>query len=151
MQKIESFELDHNAVQAPFVRKAGIIKSGATVINKYDIRFTQPNKEYISIEALHTLEHLLATNLRKYTEDLVDISPMGCRTGFYCIFVGDKMPEEVAELFIKGLRDVQKAYSIPGASEIECGNYRSHDLDGAKNYASKFSNNTVSELVKVFK
>lgn len=44
MAKVESFELDHNLVKAPYVRVAGVEKNdkGSTV-QKYDLRFLQPN------------------------------------------------------------------------------------------------------------
>ena len=31
---------------------------------------------------LHSLEHLMAENIRNHTDKVVDLSPMGCQTGF---------------------------------------------------------------------
>lgn len=61
MAKVESFELDHTIVKAPYVRLAGTEKNekGST-IQKYDLRFLQPNQEALPTSAVHTLEHLLA-------------------------------------------------------------------------------------------
>src|SRR5699024_11815148 len=47
--------------------------------------------------ALHTLEHLLAVNLRDYIEGVIDLSPMGCRTGFYLIVWGEHSTEEIRD------------------------------------------------------
>ena len=51
---VESFNLDHTKVAAPYVRLAGR-KTGAQgdEIYKYDLRFTQPNKEFMKMDALH--------------------------------------------------------------------------------------------------
>src|SRR4051795_6816721 len=89
MPSVESFDLDHNAVKAPYVRHCGVHKVGSDgVVNKYDIRFCQPNKQAMKPDTIHTLEHLLAFNLREHAEkydhfDIIDISPMGCQTGYY--------------------------------------------------------------------
>ncbi|MDF2791232.1 MAG: S-ribosylhomocysteine lyase, partial [Neobacillus sp.] len=46
MPSVESFDLDHNAVKAPYVRHCGVHKVGSDgIVNKYDIRFCQPNKQ----------------------------------------------------------------------------------------------------------
>ena len=45
MQKVESFELDHTKVKAPFVRKCCVQQGEkGDKITKFDIRFTQPNE-----------------------------------------------------------------------------------------------------------
>ncbi len=42
---VESFNLDHTKVVAPFIRLAGTMEGlNGDVIHKYDIRFKQPNK-----------------------------------------------------------------------------------------------------------
>lgn len=49
MVKVESFELDHTKVKAPYVRKAGIkIGPKGDIVSKFDLRFVQPNKELLS-------------------------------------------------------------------------------------------------------
>ena len=66
MRKVESFELDHTKVKAPFVRKCCVQKGkNGDVITKYDIRFMQPNVEEMQSEGIHTLEHIMATYLRE--------------------------------------------------------------------------------------
>ena len=45
---VESFNLDHTKVTAPYVRQAAK-KTGTKVdiVSKYDIRFCQPNEEFM--------------------------------------------------------------------------------------------------------
>lgn len=136
MAKVESFELDHNLVKAPYVRVAGVEKNdkGSTV-QKYDLRFLQPNQDALPTGALHTLEHLLATYLRDELDGIIDISPMGCRTGFYLIKWEEDSPEVVAEALEKTLQRILDTEEVPGVSQISCGNYKDHSLFSAKEYA----------------
>jgi S-ribosylhomocysteine lyase len=107
-------------------------------IEKYDLRLAQPNQEALDTGSLHTLEHLLATYLRGHLEGVVDVSPMGCRTGFYLVVLGEPGPEKVLEAFRASLEQVaQHAGAIPGASELECGNYRDHNPEGARAWAQR--------------
>ncbi len=134
MAKVESFELDHTRVRAPYVRLAG--RHGA--LTKWDLRLAQPNKAAVPTDALHTLEHLFATYLRDHLPGVVDVSPMGCRTGFYLVVDGDPGPEAVLKAFTQTLEDVlAHEGEVPGASPLSCGNYRDHDLDKAKAWARR--------------
>ncbi len=135
MTKIESFELDHTKVKAPYVRKAAISRGKkGDIVTKFDLRFTQPNKMVITTAAIHTLEHLLAGYMREEMEGIIDISPMGCRTGFYMICWGEPESRNVAASLRKSLEKVMETKEIPGAFEVSCGNYRDHSLPGAKEY-----------------
>ena len=138
MKKVESFELDHRKVKAPYVRKCctlGGVKGDK--VSKFDLRFLQPNLESFGTAAMHGLEHLLATELRKFLDDVIDLSPMGCRTGFYLILWGDRSTTEVREALEKALNVVLEAEEIPAANEIQCGNYKDLSLFGAKEYTKK--------------
>jgi len=154
--RVESFELDHDGVTAPYIRKAKVMTVNPAypdcVISKFDVRFAQPNQEFLSNGALHTLEHLFATFIRQMTDQLIDVSPMGCRTGFYFVFCNDQDPVWVARLVRNALIDVSRfTGEIPGASRKECGNYREHDLDEAKLWAEKFLQVPEEELVNVYR
>ena len=94
MDKVESFELDHRIVKAPYIRKCCLLEGEkGDKVTKFDIRFLQPNQEAFGTAAMHGLEHLLAYELRDKIEGIIDFSPMGCRTGFYLSIWGDKKPE----------------------------------------------------------
>lgn len=138
MEKVESFELDHRIVKAPYIRKCCLLtgQKGDNV-TKFDVRFLQPNKEAFGTAAMHGLEHLLAHELRGRLEGIIDLSPMGCRTGFYLSIWGDREASEIKEALEASLKEVLNAIEIPAANEIQCGNYKDLSLFGAKEYAKE--------------
>lgn len=136
---VESFDLDHTKVEAPYVRLAGT-KTGAKgdVVTKYDIRFKQPNKAHMEMPSLHSLEHLMADRIRNHSEDVVDLSPMGCQTGFYLALLNYNDYDGVLTIIENTLKDVLKAESVPACNEVQCGWAASHSLEGAKALAEEF-------------
>ena len=149
-EKDESFDLDHTKVKAPFVRTCSMYEGekGDKVV-KFDIRFTQPNESEMQSEGIHTLEHLLATYLRELDVDfaskIIDISPMGCRTGFYMTIWGEWEASYVAEKLTEALKLVLTSDSVPADNEIQCGNYRLHSLELAKKYAKDVLDKGLSD------
>ncbi|MCM3113543.1 S-ribosylhomocysteine lyase [Lederbergia lenta] len=135
---VESFNLDHTKVKAPYVRLAGI-KEGLNgdVIHKYDLRFTQPNKEHMEMPAIHSLEHMMAEFSRNHSDKIVDISPMGCQTGYYLSLINHDDYAEVLTIIEKTLTDVLSATEVPACNEVQCGWAASHSLEGAKGLAQK--------------
>lgn len=145
MKKVESFELDHTKVKAPFIRKCCVYTGGNyDKISKFDIRFLQPNKEAFGTAAMHALEHYLAYNIRGELDGVIDISPMGCRTGFYLITWGNKDCIEIKEAVESALKNLLKADEIPASNEVQCGNYKDISLFGAKEYAKDIINKGFS-------
>jgi len=150
--KVESFDLDHTKVKAPFVRKCSVYTGEkGDKVSKFDIRFTQPNKAEMQSDGMHTLEHLLATYLREskpeFSDAIIDFSPMGCRTGFYMTIWGEWEPSVIADEVNKALKLASVAESIPAENEIQCGNYRLHNLPLAKKYASDVLNAGLNDKV----
>lgn len=142
--KVESFELDHTKVKAPFIRKVTVYEGQkGDKLTKFDIRFMQPNKEAMNMSGIHTIEHLLAVYLRDEAigELVIDLSPMGCRTGFYFTIWGDITEDEIKAPIINSLNKILITDEIPAANEIQCGNYKEHSLENAKEYAEKFIKN----------
>ena len=138
MEKVESFKLDHTKVKAPYVRKWCVLDGKSWYkVSKFDLRFLQPNVEAFGTAAIHGLEHLLATYLREELDGIIDLSPMGCRTGFYLIMWGDVEASYVKLGLEKALQKVIDSKEMIAASEVECGNYRDLSLFGAKEYAKK--------------
>lgn len=135
---VESFNLDHTKVAAPYVRLAGTStgQNGDT-IHKYDIRFCQPNKEHMEMPALHSIEHLMAENIRNHLTKVIDISPMGCQTGFYLSVINHDNYDEILDVLEKTLLDVTKAEEVPACNEVQCGWAASHSLEGAQEIAKK--------------
>ena len=138
MNKVESFELDHRKVKAPYIRKCCLLNGPqGDFVTKFDIRFLQPNKEAFGTAAMHGLEHLLAYKLRDNLEGIIDFSPMGCRTGFYLSIFGDREASDIKIAVENALNEILEATEIPAANDIQCGNYRDLSLFGAKEYAKE--------------
>lgn len=135
---VESFELDHRLVKAPYVRVAGRTDLGGGVeVIKYDLRFCQPNEDHLDTEALHSIEHMMANYTRDYTDKLIGFAPMGCRTGFYAITNGMEQ-DELLHALENALNDILKATEVPAANEIQCGWGAHHSLEGAQEAAKKY-------------
>ena len=143
-QWLESFDLDHTKVVAPYVRLAGSYQTEhGDAVTKYDLRLVQPNVAEIPTAPLHTIEHLLAGYLRDGlavsapAAKVVDASPMGCRTGFYLTVLGAPSREAVRSALEDALGKVAAHEGeVPGCSELRCGNWRDHSLPGAKAWAA---------------
>ncbi|HDR4948022.1 TPA: S-ribosylhomocysteine lyase LuxS [Bacillus cereus] len=156
MPSVESFELDHTIVKAPYVRHCGVHNVGSDgIVNKFDIRFCQPNKQAMKPDVIHTLEHLLAFNLRKYIDryphfDIIDISPMGCQTGYYLVVSGTPTVREIIDLLELTLKDAVQITEILAANETQCGQAKLHDLEGAQRLMNFWLSQDKDELEKVF-
>ena len=135
---VESFNLDHTKVVAPFVRVADRKRlPGGDELVKYDVRFCQPNVEHLGMRAVHSIEHLTAELMRNHTDRLVDFSPMGCQTGFYALTLGVE-PEEFAALLEATFRDILAATQVPAANEVQCGWGANHSLAQAQEAVRAF-------------
>lgn len=136
---VESFNLDHRTVAAPYVRLADqkVLPAG-DVIQKYDVRFTQPNQGHLEMPAVHSLEHLFAEHSRNHSDRVIDFSPMGCQTGFYLILQGEWDYDDVLGLVQSTLEDVVQATEVPAANEVQCGWGANHTLEGAQEAARAF-------------
>lgn len=133
---VESFNLDHRTVKAPYVRVADRKElEHGDVLVKYDVRFTQPNVDHLEMPTIHSLEHSMAEKLRDHADYIVDFSPMGCQTGFYLLVTGDHEMEEIHRILAAGLEGVIEQDEVPAANEIQCGWGASHSLTGAQDAA----------------
>lgn len=135
---VESFNLDHTKVKAPYLRLADK-KSGVhgDTIYKYDLRICQPNKDHMDMAALHSLEHLMAELSRNHSQQVIDISPMGCQTGFYISLLNEPKYQTALDLVEKTLQDVLNATEVPACNEVQCGWAANHSLSGAQALAKQ--------------
>ena len=142
MDLIPSFSVDHTKI-IPGIFISRQDEVGGNVITTYDIRVTRPNAEpAVSVEAMHTLEHIIATYMRndpEWKDEVIYWGPMGCLTGFYLILKGGRKPQEVFEFLTSAFESVAEATDVPGATPENCGNYRLHNLEMAKWYAVRFA------------
>lgn len=129
---VESFDLDHTAVAAPYVRVADRkTLLGGDVLIKYDVRFTQPNKGHLGMKAVHSIEHMTAHHMRNHTDALIDFSPMGCQTGFYALTLGLE-PADFMQVLEATMNDLLEADEVPAANEVQCGWGANHSLEEAQ-------------------
>jgi S-ribosylhomocysteine lyase len=136
MEKIASFQIDHLKLK-PGAYVSRLDKYESLVITTFDLRFKEPNKEPVmDPPAMHTIEHLCATFLRSHNEwcqKIVYFGPMGCRTGFYLILAGEYKSIDIVPLLLEMFDWIEKFDGeIPGATAVECGNWREQNIDMAK-------------------
>lgn len=131
MKQIASFTINHDRLEKGLY----VSRIDGDVIT-YDIRMKKPNQgDYLSNGALHTFEHLFATYARnsRYSQDVVYVGPMGCRTGFYFLLRDTISKQDALQLVRDSFRFIAEFEGeIPGSKRWECGNYLEHDLPGAK-------------------
>ncbi|ENM5833315.1 S-ribosylhomocysteine lyase [Vibrio metoecus] len=145
MPLLDSFTVDHTRMNAPAVRVAKTMQTPkGDTITVFDLRFTLPNKDILSERGIHTLEHLYAGFMRAHLNgvqvEIIDISPMGCRTGFYMSLIGAPTEQQVAQAWLAAMQDVLKVESqdkIPELNEYQCGTAAMHSLEEAKGIAQK--------------
>ena len=146
---VESFELDHTAVKAPYVRLISEeFGPKGDVITNFDIRLVQPNHNSMDTAGLHTIEHLLAKLIRQRMDGMIDCSPFGCRTGFHMIVWGQPTAEEIAQVISDSLLEIAERVSwedVPGTTIESCGNYKDHSLFSAKEWAKAILEKGISD------
>lgn len=135
---VESFNLDHRLVAAPFIRVADVkhLPVG-DVLTKYDVRFCQPNRAHLEMPAVHSIEHSFAECVRNHSNEVIDFGPMGCQTGFYLIMVGEPDVAATANLVEQTFRDILALTAVPAANEVQCGWGAHHSLAGAQQAVSQ--------------
>ena len=143
MPLLDSFKVDHTRMKAPAVRVAKTMSTPrGDTITVFDLRFTIPNKENLPPKGIHTLEHLFTGFMRDHLNDdhveIIDISPMGCRTGFYMSLIGTPNEQQVAKAWLASMQDilnVKEQSQIPELNEYQCGTYTEHSLAEAHQIA----------------
>ncbi len=148
---VESFNLDHTKVDAPYIRLADHkdLPHG-DVLTKWDVRFCQPNEEHLEMTAVHSIEHSFAECVRDLSDDVIDFSPMGCQTGFYLILRGDHEPTDVKDLVTGTMARMLELDAVPAANEVQCGWGANHSLGDMKDEVRAFLENT-DHLLEVMK
>lgn len=131
MEKIKSFQVDHRKLDKGFY----ISRIDGDVYT-YDLRFCKPNTDdVLDNVTMHTIEHMLATFTRnsRIADSVVYFGPMGCQTGFYFLVRDNVTPDKAMDIIKDAIRKtIAHTGEVYGASEIECGNYKTLDLEKAK-------------------
>lgn len=142
MEMIASFQVDHTRI-VPGIYVSRTDEIGGDAATTFDVRMKRPNAEpAVHPNALHTVEHVVATFLRndpEWKDRIVYWGPMGCLTGNYLIVKGRPSPQDVYPLILRAFEHLRDyAGDVPGATAVNCGNYLLHDLPTAKIEAARF-------------
>lgn len=136
---VESFNLDHTAVAAPFIRLADRKElPHGDVLTKFDVRFTQPNVAHLEMDAVHSIEHSFAECVRDHSAQVIDFGPMGCQTGFYLIMSGDHSTAEIRDLVLATMASMLALEAVPAANEVQCGWGAHHSLEAMQSAVREF-------------
>jgi len=154
MPLLDSFTVDHTKMPAPAGRIAKKMNTpSGDNITVFDLRFYRPNVDLMSGKGIHTLEHLFAGFMRNHLNndnvEIIDLSPMGCRTGFYMSLLGSPDELSVAKAWGDSMRDVLEVKSqndIPELNIYQCGTYKMHSLDDAKKIAKDILNENIGVM-----
>ncbi len=143
MEKITSFTIDHILLQ-PGLYVSRKDRFGEQTVTTFDLRLTSPNDEpVLNTAEVHTIEHLAATYLRnepQWKQRVLYFGPMGCRTGFYLLLVGDLTSREVLPLVRDCFRFIADYRGeVPGACARDCGNYLDMNLPMANFWGRKYA------------
>ena len=151
MERIASFSVDHDVL----VPGLYLSRRDGHVVT-YDLRFKKPNTgDLLTNAEMHSVEHIIATALRN-SEDkdaILYFGPMGCQTGFYFLFDGDRLTDERAINMVESAFALGAAWGgpMPGKSAPECGNYINLDTALARKecafYLDVIRDWTVEKLV----
>lgn len=143
MELIASFQVDHTKI-VPGIYESRVDSVGGDFVTTFDIRMKVPNREpAIHMNAMHTIEHVVATFLRndaEWKDRIVYWGPMGCLTGCYLIVKGRPQPRDLQPLLLRAFEYLAAFEGeVPGATAVNCGNFLLHDLPMAKWEASKYA------------
>ncbi len=136
MEKIASFTVNHETLLPGLY-----ISRVDGDITTYDLRTRRPNTDdLMDHSTMHSCEHMLATYLRNspLKDDIIYFGPMGCQTGFY-LLVRNADDASVLETLKTACRDVlAHEGEVFGNSSVECGNYRTLNLQKAKDECARY-------------
>lgn len=148
---VVSFTVNHDKMlRGVYVSRKDQV--GQEIVTTFDIRMKVPNKEpVLGNPEIHTMEHLFAVYLRsdksRWSEKIIYVGPMGCRTGMYLIIKGNLESENILDL-LKDMFSFVSNYSeeIPANTSKECGNYLDHNLEFAKFEAKKYLSEVLENI-----
>ncbi|MDO5352696.1 MAG: S-ribosylhomocysteine lyase [Succinatimonas sp.] len=145
MPLVDSFLVDHTIMPAPSVRCAKVLNTPkGDIIEVWDLRFVKPNTAMMPEKGIHTLEHFFAGFMREHINEpnlieVIDISPMGCKTGFYMSLIGQADPNKVSLSMLEAMQDIANLkddIKIPASNAYQCGSCNLHSLSEAKAIAN---------------
>ena len=139
MDPIASFQVDHRTLRPGLY----LSRRDGSVIT-FDLRFKAPNTgDLLSNAQMHSVEHIVATLLRNSPQKdaVVYFGPMGCQTGFYFLFDGDKLSLAQAVALLQDIFSAGADWQgeMPGKSAAACGNYRNLSMALAREQCGQYA------------
>ena len=121
-------------------------------ITTYDLRTRRPNKgDYMSNADMHSVEHMFATYIRnsEIADSVIYFGPMGCRTGFYLLLVGDYESKDIVPLMKEMFAFITDFNGdVPGAAAKDCGNYLDMNLPMANYMAKRYLTEVLENITE---
>jgi S-ribosylhomocysteine lyase len=132
-------ELDHRLLKAPHVKLRSLTEGPkGDVVFCVDLRINQPNTDFLSSTEMHSFEHFLLAGFQKYLpQSFLSVGLMGCQTGFYLVLYNEGNAERICSVYEKILNDILGASEVPYANIEQCGNFRNHSVELARNVARR--------------
>lgn len=132
--KNASFTVDHRK----FGEGLYISRIDGDVVT-YDMRTKRPNSgDFMDNITMHTFEHMFSTYIRNSGLEVIYFGPMGCQTGFYLLVRNADNDTVLSEIKLACQKIIDHDGEVFGASEEECGNYKTLDLATAKTVAKEY-------------
>ena len=126
---VSSFDVDHITLKAGLYLRSVYTINEQYAVHSWDMRFRAPmDHAPLGAEEVHTIEHLMAYNLRLdpvIGHSIVSFCPMGCKTGFYLSTMNDVDAEQIREALARVYKQafpLKSKEDIVGLNEVQCGN-----------------------------
>ena len=136
INRIASFSVNHD-----FITPGIYVSRIDGDITTYDLRTRKPNADsYMDNLTMHSVEHMFATYVRNSAikDDVIYFGPMGCQTGFYLLLRNADNDETLRVVKSVLEKIIAHEGTVPGATRVECGNYKNLDLASAKAEAKRY-------------
>lgn len=113
MPLLDNVKVRHTNNEHPNVRiEASLNTPNGDTVSVFGLRFYVLNKGILSEQGIHTLESLLIGLMRKYIDSeniqIITLSQMGNRIGFFLNVIGQPSIEHVADAWLAALKDIMK-------------------------------------------
>ena len=139
---VSSFDVDHRTLREGLYLRSTYTINDSLAVLSWDLRFCAPmDKQPLSSGVVHTIEHLMAYHLRldeTIGASIVSFCPMGCQTGFYLLVRNADNGETLEVVKSVLAKIIAHEGRVPGATRVECGNYKNLDLESAKTEAIRY-------------
>ena len=126
---VSSFDVDHITLKAGLYLRSVYTINEQYAVHSWDMRFRAPmDHAPLGAEEVHTIEHLMAYNLRLdpvIGHSIVSFCPMGCKTGFYLSTMNNVDAEQIREALARVYKQafpLKSKDDIVGLNEVQCGN-----------------------------